>query len=368
MSERAATTLGEILSRLRDEGEMDDAGMARVASHLDARERARTPLTIRALVAAGAWVAALCFVGFLGCAGVISDRGGASLLVLGLLFVAVATALDRFAGARVFLSQFGLALSIAGHLMLFWWAATAFSSRPFEDSSWGAVFLTSLVLAALLYPLYRDALHRFLSCVVAGHLAAAWLVESELPGGLHVLVFLQLAGVCLLFTRRGFSGRGLTAAERPLGYALAVSLLVTLLAMVAAPDTIQVALWPSKLILTAGLIYLYYWAAGGRLGFGYEPLALAVVPTLVLGAVTTPGVLAAVALLVIGRAHGDRILLALGALFFPVFIVKFYYDLNLDLMTKSFVLLASGAVLLSARFFLSRRPWARGDGGEEAHL
>lgn len=362
MSEREAT-LADILARLRDEGEIDDEGVKRISAHLAARERGRTPLIIRALIAAGAWIAAVCFLGFLGCAGIISTTSNASHFILGLVFVIVATALHAFAGRYLFASQFALALSIAGHLLLLWWAASAFS-RPYDDSALGAVFLTSLVLAVILYPLYRDPLHRFLSCMLAANTAAAWLVASERPEGLHVLVLVEFVGLCLLFTRRGFSGRGFAEAERPLGYALAVSLLLALVVLIAAPDKIQVAVWPSKIILTAGLIYLYNWAAGGRLGFGYEPLALAVIPTLVLGAVTTPGVLAAIALLVIGRAHGDRILLALGAAFFPVFIVKFYYDLDLNLMTKSFVLMASGAVLLAARFFLARRPWAHG--GEEA--
>ena len=49
---------------------------------------------------------------------------------------------------------------------------------------------------------------------------------------------------------------------------------------------------------------------------------IAVVATMCLATVTTPGILAALGLMVLGYARNDRYLLAMGVLFFPVFIEK----------------------------------------------
>ncbi len=45
--------------------------------------------------------------------------------------------------------------------------------------------------------------------------------------------------------------------------------------------------------------------------------------------------------------------------FLPVFVVVFYYDLDISLAYKSWILAGSGALLLVARWFLATRPWAK---------
>ena len=54
-------------------------------------------------------------------------------------------------------------------------------------------------------------------------------------------------------------------------------------------------------------------------------------------------------LLVLGYARNDRYLLSIGILFFPVFIVVFYYEWQFSLFIKSWILMGSGAVLLVTR-------------------
>jgi uncharacterized membrane protein len=48
--------------------------------------------------------------------------------------------------------------------------------------------------------------------------------------------------------------------------------------------------------------------------------------------------------------------------FLPLFIVTFYYDLDLDLAYKSWVVAGTGLCLLVARGILLTRPWAK-EGG-----
>jgi hypothetical protein len=146
---------------------------------------------------------------------------------------------------------------------------------------------------------------------------------------------------------------------RPLGYAMALSVSANLFLVLLPDEAAPMYWWPANAILAASLVWLYSWCAGGWPRLREEPLIVAVVATVCLAAVTTPGVLAAVGLLVLGYARRDALLLAMGTAFFPSFIVVFYYEMETTLLVKSYTLMASGAVLLAARWFLKQRGWAK---------
>jgi len=80
----------------------------------------------------------------------------------------------------------------------------------------------------------------------------------------------------------------------------------------------------------------------------------AIISTILLGIFSTPGVLVAIGLLVLGYTFGDLILMALSYLFLPCFLVCFYYALNIDLAYKSWVIAGSGILLLVVRYILGR--------------
>src|SRR5690606_13533345 len=146
---------------------------------------------------------------------------------------------------------------------------------------------------------------------------------------------------------------------RPLGYALALSIPANLFLVLLPETQAETHWWPANVVLAAALIWLYAWAAGGVARLKEEPLVVAVVATVCLATFTTPGVLAAIGLLVLGYARRVALLLTMGGAFFPVFLVVFYYELETSLLTKSYLLMGSGAVLLLARAFLNRRGWAK---------
>jgi uncharacterized membrane protein len=74
-----------------------------------------------------------------------------------------------------------------------------------------------------------------------------------------------------------------------------------------------------------------------------------------LPALWTPGILAAVIVIVLGFRRGNRLLLGLGAAFLVVFLIAFYYYLDVTLLVKSLLLLATGLLLLGLRALLLRR-------------
>jgi uncharacterized membrane protein len=70
----------------------------------------------------------------------------------------------------------------------------------------------------------------------------------------------------------------------------------------------------------------------------------------------TPGILAAVIILVLGFQRGNRLLLGLGAVGLAVFLIAFYYHLEITLLVKSLILLGTGLLLLGLRPLMPREP------------
>ncbi|MBW3595640.1 MAG: DUF4401 domain-containing protein [Planctomycetes bacterium] len=338
-------TLRELLGRLQQRGLLDADQASAIAEHQAWRiGSSGEPWFVHALLAAGAWVAAICFIVCLGIADLLDDEAF-SLLGWGAAFLTGATVLRYFAN-HVFPVQLALAVSLAGHGFVLTGAG------ELADHVAG-VAVAAVLLCILLYPLYRDALHRFLSCLLASGCVTAWLVMDGVAEVVHVTILGKIVTVGLAFMYRSdFSWL------RPLGYAMALSIPANLFLVLLPEDTVAVHWWPANVVLTASLIWLYQWAAGGWDRFREEPLVVAVVATVCLAAVTTPGVLAAVGLLVLGYARRDPYVLGMGTAFFPAFIVVFYYEMETDLLAKSWILMASGAVLLAARWYLGRRGWA----------
>jgi uncharacterized membrane-anchored protein len=175
-----------------------------------------------------------------------------------------------------------------------------------------------------------------------------WIFNAKEYHLLHFLIFVEMLGAGILFT-----GMRVSSKLRPLAYAFAVSIPITLL-IITEVHEVKTPWWPSSILLVAGLIWLYGWVAGGFSKLLREPLSMAVVSTLVLGIVSTPGILAAIGLMVLGYALGDLILLGLASVFFPTFIWLYYYSLNISLAFKSLILIGSGIVLLTVKWFLNK--------------
>ncbi|MEW5722117.1 MAG: DUF4401 domain-containing protein [Thermodesulfobacteriota bacterium] len=354
---RPAPTLGELVDQPRVEGLLDEIGARNAAARLAGPGRAGDPFYIRLLAALGAWAAAACFTSFLHLARLV-DLEGTEPLLWSLLFLVPAVVIRRLS-RRTFLVQLTLAFCTAGHLLLLWWAAHWSGDNA-------VTVLRSLTVAqaaatALMYWPYRDRTYRFLAPLAALVLLAVWLAAAGTDlgretGRLHLLeavIVLEAAAGGWLLARRP-SGDFV----RPVGYAAAVAAPGALLLLILWPRAVPPGR-PVSLALALGLSILYLWAAGGSDRLKTEGMLTAVAATLALGLITNPGLLAAVGLLVLGYAQGDKALLGLGCLFLPLFLAVYYYDLDVTLAYKSWVLAGSGLLLLLARFVAGRRPWAK---------
>lgn len=273
--------------------------------------------------------------------------------VTGAGLIALATAILRFR-SHPFLRLFALSLSLAGH--------AALSVYLFETFELDGVVAGLVPLAAALYFLYPDSLHRLLSVLGTLTLVAAWILEGGTldPNAIHGLLLLVAAAAVWCFCGPAPAG------ARPAGFAAAVVLLLLPLLILVPGDTVAIDWLPARAIAAASGLALLWLIRRNHPGFQGAPLIAAALAVAAAGAVTTPGLAFAVVVLVLGFWRGERILTALGLLFLPLFLIVFYYELEITLLDKSMMLIAGGALFLILRqglIFRQRRPAATEGGG-----
>jgi hypothetical protein len=350
--------LTALLEAAQTRGDLSAADVSSIAGHFAREdEHASMPWYLHALLAIGAWFAAIFFMGFF--AAVFSHffQNGGAAVTLGIIVIA-ASVLVRRTNCGAFLNQLCLAFSVAGHVLLF----IGISDLVKWPHDLTLVTLTAFALSAILYFLYEDSLHRFLSTGSALALSTLWLAtagknDAATPCLVHASVLAHTIGISLIFLR--------TATPRkflPLGYAVAISLVAVVLTFEVHWFG-EIGLWisvpPSIAILTIAFLALSVWVAGGLSAFRKNPVAFILLGCGIaaLGMVTNPTILVALGFLLIGFALQDRAFLILGAILLPVFLSFYYYNLRIDLMRKSEVLAASGALLLVLRAVVARMFW-----------
>ncbi len=346
------TTMQTVLDQLVAEGQLSPEARATIIPALVAPDDAASPpWYVRALVGISAWIAAVLLIAFL-VGGTQLLNTAEALIVAGLILCAVAIALRRIVPSSVFGAQLALALSMAGQALF---------TFGVGDRSNGvlAPVLAIILLEVVLIAIYPDMLHRFLSTVVIVGALVALLLDWNLPGAVHPLVGLLAAGAVVLWERENALAVGrVERLSRPIGYGLCVALLGVLCLGVADLITLP-HWWISGLLLLPMLLMLEY-----RIVSGFAPRAdAAIMPWLVgatvlvsLPALWTPGVLAAVIVIVLSFQRSNRLLLGIGVVFLVVFLIAFYYHLDVTLLLKSLLLLATGLLLLGSRLLIQREP------------
>ncbi|MCG8593388.1 MAG: DUF4401 domain-containing protein [Kiloniellales bacterium] len=273
--------------------------------------------------------------------------------VAGAVLIGTGTAI---AGLRSypFVRLFALSLSLSGHAALGFYLL--------EEFEFDGLVAALVVLSAGLYLVYRDALHRFLSVLVTLAVVSAWVLSGETvaPNAIHgVLLIVAAAGVWC------FSG-ALSEAVRPIGYAAVVTLLVLPLLVLVPREHADIDWWAARAVAVVSGLFVLGLIRRAYPGFPGAMLSGSALAVAAIGAVTTPGLAFAIAVLVLGFWRGERILTLLGLLFLPLFLIVFYYALEITLLDKSLMLMAGGALFLSLRQGLilwERRQIAVGGGG-----
>jgi uncharacterized membrane protein len=343
----SALPIADVFAELKARGLVADAQLPPLAP-----VPAGTPWYVRVMAGFGAWLGGLFLLGSMMALFSVVAKSPGGMLTLGVFALAGAFGLYQVARGSDALEQLGLACSMAGQF--------AFGFGMEEMFHWDMAALSGFlfVLQVGLVVAMNGVLHRYLSALFAA-IAAHWFLykAQAVPLGGAVLA--------ALVTWIWLNEAAWTAARRatfwkPVGYALALALLFW-----QAPLSLRwLFSWGRENLVfavpgwVAPLAYaLCLAAAVGWLARRQAPRAWPrwVAAALLVSAVAwlAPGLLAALLVLILGAAAGNRILVGLALLAAAWYLGAYYYQMQITLLEKSAVMLATGAVLIGLRFALS---------------
>lgn len=353
----------DLLNTLADKG-LTERNQALSDFIISQQQEMELPLYLRALIGVGAFIASLCFIGFLGAAEIISFRNEIGLIIWGLIFVAGAIGLQLVAGQdntvkHSFFMQSSFTSMAVGKTLF------VFGTVSAMDSGWG-VSIATLIITGATYHIYRMSIDRFLSSFALIFSILVNILWDQNVSGARELLFngfflLQIVGAAILLTHGKIKRDYI-----PLSYAFAFSLCASILFLASHA---KFGYWQHKelihpafvnAVLTGGLIALIGWAAGGIEKFKSEALVLASSGAVLLGLISAPGIILAIGLMILGYAKHEKLLITLGGLLTPIFLFLYYYNLDISLMHKSGILLGSGILLLAGRLYLKYKGWDKG--------
>jgi uncharacterized membrane protein len=220
-----------------------------------------------------------------------------------------------------------------------------------------AIIILLLVLSLLVLTLVRDRILEFLSAAAIITLIGVEAYHLNIP---------MVESVILVIA----TGLGVFLLTRPIGARLYKAAGT---AFLMAPAILGIALvhmqrWESladtsrfsddfnarviSLILLLGSVF---YLNRGRGVSDFKPPLLALIPLVIAAACVPLGGASALLLILTGYILGSRSLAIIGTLLQIYFLTMFYYDLSLDLLTKSIVLFVSGLIFLGVWIFVNRK-------------
>ncbi|MCA8969673.1 MAG: DUF4401 domain-containing protein [Planctomycetes bacterium] len=340
-------TTTDLLRHLQADGHVEQRDLEAIRTYVgNAPSQPKAPWYLQVFLLFGALIAGvLCTAGF--AAIFRGDFTDTAMLGFGAFYIGVAVALHRLTD-NLFLSHLALALSIGGHgFFLF-----GVSQKAGHDDALVAIFVGSLALCAALYPIYRTTLHRTASCVLVFVLAKIASAEPGMSFVCHILVAGAAATSAWVLTRSRCR-----PALLPLAYGCAIGLVILTLPISQRglwfDELAMQRPWIASIALGIALLFALHRAAPEG-AITQTRLAVVVGGVFALAALTMPGILAALFLAVLGHATWHPIVAWIGLGSLPVGLWHYFYSLDQTYAQKSMTLVASGALLLAARFASSK--------------
>lgn len=342
-------TLEDVLHQLAAEEVELPEGYERIVLGLKAKkDKPDSPWYVRLFVGFSAWIAAVLLVAFLFMTHILyADVGD---LFWGLMFCAIAVALNRMGPKNDFLGQLALALSLAGQVMFV-------VGLAFRLEEIALVALLLIILEIVLIWAYHDRFRRFVSILVIVGAVLAVLYDLDILGLVHVLIFGLATSASLLYQRKNhLLLSGVADLVQPVGYGVTVALLGMLILPLV--EDLQVQQWWITAMLLVGVLLFLESRIVVDLEHGLRsegvPWLLAGSVALAIPAARMPGILGALLVLLIGFWRTDRLLLGLAAAFLVFYLGAYYYSLEWTLLAKSVALVGTGLVLLALRCVVLR--------------
>jgi len=332
---------------------------ALVQGEVPPRDERASPWYVRLMLGIAGWIGAFFLLSFVGAGLAFVARSGAAQITIGALACAAATILFRTAAKSDFFTQFALAISLAGQVLMAMGLGELL--HPWERS-WQPVAALIAIQQAALFLLVPNYIHRVWTAWSASYAVLMALGEAFI----HFAPALAAAAFIALWLRE-FQHPRQASVVRAAGYGLAIT---TLQCAVLSGSLAQALIWGAGFdasgarqpwwwvngtaagaVLLVGVIALLR-REGLSLGSGPARSALAGALVIAAASIKAPGLAPATAILIVGYANGNRLLAGLGVVALLAYLSHYYYALQATLLEKSMLLAAAGAAVLVARFAL----------------
>ena len=346
-------SLEEALETLHREGlteALEPEAVLAALRDFDSKTGADTPFYVRMLVAGGAWLAGsilLLLVVFL-----TDLNSPGEFMGMGALAMASGFMLHR-ARREVyneFLAQLTLVLIIAGDLLVI---VGVWDISGDVELLAGAVTMGLGALMALLCAQVELRSAAFIQ-VCAG--LASLIISGFGPEAADLpQAIVAFAMVKVWLDEGRWQSGPLSAHFAPLSRGLTLAFFVGLLTSLAF-DTLDAAVGPPTTIASALLLLWVARRILERAGCGWGGRAslfvIAGIFTVAVLTLNAPGVMGAALALALGLECRSRWLTLGSLLFLAIFVGFFYYQLSIDLLTKSGMLFGTGCLLLTLRLII----------------
>lgn len=323
-----------------------------VQGDMPAKNKDASPWYIKVLLGISGWLAALFLMGFVGLS--LSDlwRELSTALVVGVLMIGIACIIFRSA-KNEFTEHLALAISLAGQ------GLSIFALFGLIQNDSLVLFLIGLsqLMLVVLMPSY---LHRVFSGFCA---AVAFYIAMMSLGFPFVFVSILLLVTVWMWLNE-FHYPNYFSLMQPVGYGLVFALLI-----INGTSWFSSDLWdwrydvshsvaqPWMAEVLSGMVVLWMVAQLLRRHFhslGEKIPVVVFAGTLLLCIVSLEarGITVGIAVLLLGFANSNRILMGLGVVSLLAYLSTYYYCLDTTLLQKSLSLLLIGVVLLALRWAL----------------
>ena len=278
----------------------------------------------------------------------IKSPGYLSLIGAAYLWFGLRTV--RQPGRGIFANQLGIATAAAG-------AALISGGLAVEAEQAMVGFIVSIVVAiGIVFASTNRILHFLAVALAAGFFVATLLIEKT-PYVLDLAALATPAGLLLLLRP---PDRDMTPT------AIVLLLLFPILSIFAIQNSywvrdVDLGGWVARAIHIVLFLWLVssHWARSASQD-DQARVAVIALPAVVVCILLPPGGSAAMLLMALAFVIGSRPFALLGVLLQIHFLFRYYYSLEMNLLDKSLLLMAVGAVLLAAWWLVQRsdRRWS----------
>lgn len=358
-----SASIQDVFEKLQQEGALEQGWQDKLGLAIEQSADVQ-PWYVRGMIGFGAWLASLLLIISI-LAGLGAYESDIVAMITGLVIVVVATAIRRVS-THDFATQMTLAFCLAGQgLFLF--------GMYEQVHSFEYILYTVVVTQPLMMMVYPDRIFRFLSVLFCVQAIVLLLFRWNAQEWLHLLMF-SLLLTFLLMEKNAFLliARGWYERLVPIVYGLltaALGILMLSTVYILPELSTQTRFFPYpwlSAVLSAPLLIAVIACSlrrqNARQHVWFVCMTMAVL--FVLASLQMPGLVVACLLVLLGYERSLRPVLAIGIVFLVVFLVAWFYGLEVSLLAKSVSLVLSGALLVLLRYGLRR--WYK-DGSEVRH-